>query len=124
MVRGNIECNIFFEFFEIVGVKRLCKDAEFMLGIKTSIYYRLCWSIITPLTMAAILLYTLSTYQPLQYNGYTYSNGLYSTFYIILCKNLKIFFFFQFSDGVCQLLVYSSWCFGVLRQYVNNLSRL
>ncbi|XP_065369295.1 sodium-dependent nutrient amino acid transporter 1-like [Calliphora vicina] len=61
----------------IYGVKQLCKDIHFMLGIKTSIYYRLCWGIITPAFMAAILIYTLVEYEPLQYNGYTYQDGVY-----------------------------------------------
>uniref|UniRef100_W8B974 Transporter n=1 Tax=Ceratitis capitata TaxID=7213 RepID=W8B974_CERCA len=61
----------------IYGVKNLCRDIYFMLGIKTSIYYRVCWGIITPAFMAAVLAYTLVNYTPLQYNGYTYQNGLY-----------------------------------------------
>ncbi|XP_013107994.2 sodium-dependent nutrient amino acid transporter 1 [Stomoxys calcitrans] len=61
----------------IYGVKRLCKDIYFMLGIKTSWYYRICWGIITPAFMAAILMYTLVEYKPLQYNDYTYPSGVY-----------------------------------------------
>ncbi|XP_005188545.1 sodium-dependent nutrient amino acid transporter 1 [Musca domestica] len=61
----------------IYGVKRLCKDIYFMLGIKTSWYYRICWSIVTPAVMTAILLYTLVEYKPLEYNGYTYQPGVY-----------------------------------------------
>ncbi|KAL9916420.1 sodium-dependent nutrient amino acid transporter 1-like isoform 3-T8 [Glossina fuscipes fuscipes] len=61
----------------IYGVKRLCQDIHFMLGIQTSWYYRLCWGLITPALMAAILIYTLVQYEPLQYNGYFYQTGLY-----------------------------------------------
>ncbi|XP_011189038.2 sodium-dependent nutrient amino acid transporter 1 [Zeugodacus cucurbitae] len=61
----------------IYGVKNLCRDVYFMLGIKTSIYYRICWGIVTPAFMAAVLIYTLVNYTPLQYNGYTYQTGLY-----------------------------------------------
>ncbi|XP_037950720.1 sodium-dependent nutrient amino acid transporter 1 [Teleopsis dalmanni] len=61
----------------VYGVKRLCNDVKFMLGIKTSIYYRICWGIVTPLFMAAILIYTLVQYEPLEYNGVTYPSGLY-----------------------------------------------
>ncbi|EDW36740.1 GL18425 [Drosophila persimilis] len=35
----------------IYGTKRLCQDAEYMLNIKTSKYYRICWSIVTPLSL-------------------------------------------------------------------------
>ncbi|XP_017490368.1 PREDICTED: sodium-dependent nutrient amino acid transporter 1-like, partial [Rhagoletis zephyria] len=61
----------------IYGVKTLCHDVYFMLGIKTSLYYRICWGLITPAFMAAVLIYTLVNYTPLQYNGYTYQDGLY-----------------------------------------------
>ncbi|KAH8270760.1 hypothetical protein KR018_000208 [Drosophila ironensis] len=61
----------------IYGVKRLCRDVEFMLGIKTSLYYRICWAIITPLMMFTILIYTLALYEPLKYKDYTYQSGVY-----------------------------------------------
>lgn len=61
----------------VYGVKRLCRDVEFMLGIKTSKYYRLCWGIITPLLMISILVYMLVLYEPLKYKDYTYLPGVY-----------------------------------------------
>jgi len=61
----------------IYGVKRLCRDVEFMIGIKTSLYYRICWAVITPLLMLAILIYTLVLYEPLKYKDYTYQSGVY-----------------------------------------------
>ncbi|EDW93063.1 sodium-dependent nutrient amino acid transporter 1 isoform X2 [Drosophila yakuba] len=53
----------------IYGTKRLCQDAEYMLNIKTSNYYRICWSIVTPMVMLVILVYSLLTMRPLSYNG-------------------------------------------------------
>ncbi|KAH8299650.1 hypothetical protein KR044_004289, partial [Drosophila immigrans] len=61
----------------VYGVKRVCRDVEFMLGIKTSKYYRLCWGFITPLLMIAILVYMLALYEPLKYKDYTYLPGVY-----------------------------------------------
>ncbi|XP_017066666.1 sodium-dependent nutrient amino acid transporter 1 [Drosophila eugracilis] len=61
----------------IYGVKRLCRDVEFMIGIKTSLYYRICWAVITPLLMLTILIYTLVLYEPLKYKNYTYQTGVY-----------------------------------------------
>ncbi|XP_017868514.1 PREDICTED: sodium-dependent nutrient amino acid transporter 1 [Drosophila arizonae] len=61
----------------VYGVKRVCRDVEFMLGIKTSIYYRICWAVITPLLMLAILVYMLVLYEPLKYKDYTYQSGVY-----------------------------------------------
>ncbi|XP_020816689.1 sodium-dependent nutrient amino acid transporter 1 [Drosophila serrata] len=59
----------------IYGTKRLCQDAEYMLNIKTSVYYRICWSIVTPLTMIIILAYTLLTMKPLTYNDREFPLG-------------------------------------------------
>ena len=67
-------------FFSYLGVKNICRDIEFMLNIKTSLYYRICWSIITPLFMAAILIYTLIEYKPLEYNGVKYPSYFYGKY--------------------------------------------
>ncbi|XP_055372891.1 sodium-dependent nutrient amino acid transporter 1 [Condylostylus longicornis] len=62
----------------IYGVKRLCKDIEFMLDKKTGIYWRICWSLITPGLMIAILLYTIIDMSPLKYGDYIYPDSLYT----------------------------------------------
>nr|ABZ81818.1 sodium-dependent nutrient amino acid transporter 8 [Aedes aegypti] len=61
----------------IYGVDRLCKDVEFMLGIRPNLYWRLCWKWITPLLMAAILIYNLISLEPLTYQGYVYPTIAY-----------------------------------------------
>nr|XP_029711977.1 sodium-dependent nutrient amino acid transporter 1-like isoform X1 [Aedes albopictus] len=61
----------------IYGVDRLCKDVEFMLGVRPNLYWRLCWKWITPLMMAAILIYNLVTLEPLTYQGYVYPTIAY-----------------------------------------------
>lgn len=70
-VRNVIRINLIslFIFIHFKGTKRLCQDAEYMLNIKTSKYYRICWSIVTPMVMMVILVYTLLTMRPLSYNG-------------------------------------------------------
>lgn len=74
----------------IYGVSQICKDAEFMLGIKTSWYWRICWGIITPLMMIAILIYQIVQYEPLKYNGYEYPTTYYGMFdYYHLSINIK-----------------------------------
>ncbi|BFF93232.1 sodium-dependent nutrient amino acid transporter 1 [Drosophila madeirensis] len=62
----------------IYGTDRLCKDIEFMLGRKVGLYWRLCWSIITPLIMTVILIYFYATYEPLAYNDKIYPSWAYS----------------------------------------------
>lgn len=61
----------------IYGVDRLCKDVEFMLGIRPNLYWRLCWKWITPLLMSVILVYNLVTLEPLTYQGYVYPTIAY-----------------------------------------------
>lgn len=54
------------------GVKRFCKDIEFMCDLKTGIYWRICWAIFTPGLMFLVLVYTLVTYKPLVYKDVAY----------------------------------------------------
>lgn len=64
----------------IYGVSRICSDAEFMLGIKTSWYWRICWGVVTPLMMISILVYQIVKYEPLKYNGVEYPWTFYGEF--------------------------------------------
>lgn len=65
------------------GVKRLCQDIEFMLGVKTGLYWRICWALITPGLMFAVLVYTLITLEPLTYNGVGYPVSVYNVAWIL-----------------------------------------
>ncbi|XP_055596970.1 sodium-dependent nutrient amino acid transporter 1-like [Uranotaenia lowii] len=60
-------------FAWIYGVDRVCKDIEFMLGIKTSLFWRICWGILTPLVVTIILLFSIINYEakkvPAGYNA-------------------------------------------------------
>lgn len=62
-----------FTFAWIYGVDRVCKDIEFMLGVKTGLFWRICWGIVTPLVVLIILLVSIATYVPKDlpsgYNG-------------------------------------------------------
>lgn len=49
----------------------MCLDIEFMLGIKNSFYWRICWGIITPLLMIAVFFYSFITTDRLMF-GRTY----------------------------------------------------
>uniref|UniRef100_A0A1I8PHM4 Transporter n=1 Tax=Stomoxys calcitrans TaxID=35570 RepID=A0A1I8PHM4_STOCA len=56
----------------VYGVKRFCEDLKFMVGLKTGIYWRLCWGLITPGLMLAVLIYTLLAMEPLTYKNVDY----------------------------------------------------
>ena len=59
-------------FCYIYGVRRVCKDVEFMLGFQPGMYWKACWYAITPIIMGAIVLYTLIFYEPPTDNGQDY----------------------------------------------------
>ena len=59
-------------FCWIYGVDRLCKDAEFMLGFKPGLYWRICWKYISPTLMIIIFIYSLAYQEPLKYQGKDY----------------------------------------------------
>ncbi|KFB53946.1 sodium-dependent nutrient amino acid transporter 5 [Anopheles sinensis] len=63
-----------FTFAWIYGVNRICKDIEFMLDIKTGKFWRVCWGILTPITLLFILLISLYRYKaqdvPFGYNAF------------------------------------------------------
>ncbi|XP_047995017.1 sodium-dependent nutrient amino acid transporter 1-like isoform X2 [Leguminivora glycinivorella] len=43
----------------IYGLENVCLDIEFMLGLKTGIYWRWCWGILTPAMMITVFIYAL-----------------------------------------------------------------
>ncbi|XP_002063408.3 sodium-dependent nutrient amino acid transporter 1 [Drosophila willistoni] len=61
----------------IYGVKRICSDIEFMLNVKTSFYWRICWAIVAPGLMFLVLVYMLVSYEPLTYRGTLYPSAAY-----------------------------------------------
>ncbi|XP_053686016.1 sodium-dependent nutrient amino acid transporter 1-like [Sabethes cyaneus] len=50
-------------FCWIYGVNRICLDIQFMLGIKTGIFWRVCWGLLTLVTVGAIFILEVSRYQ-------------------------------------------------------------
>lgn len=63
-------------------MNRLCRDIEFMIGRKVGLYWRICWGILTPVSMIVILIYTFISYKPLEYKDQTYpawATGKYFT---------------------------------------------
>ncbi|XP_034944573.1 sodium-dependent nutrient amino acid transporter 1-like [Chelonus insularis] len=77
--------------FWIYGLENLLDDVEFMLKRRPTIYWRLCWGVITPLLLATILVYTIITLQPLTYNKVLYPDSAYAAGWTL------------FSFGILQL---------------------
>lgn len=68
----------------IYGIKRICKDIEFMLGSKSNLYWRISWGVIAPFLMIVIFIYELVTMTPLKYKDYIYPDGFYGIHIFIL----------------------------------------
>jgi solute carrier family 6 amino acid transporter-like protein 5/7/9/14 len=68
------------------GVDNFCSDVEFMAGRKLSPYWRLCWGIITPVLMIAILLYSVATMEPETYQDKPFPTSAYGMCVRILIK--------------------------------------
>nr|XP_049699566.1 sodium-dependent nutrient amino acid transporter 1 isoform X2 [Helicoverpa armigera] len=65
--------------FWIYGLENMCLDIEYMLGLKSSIYWRVCWGIVTPIMMMVVFFYSLITTEELLFGGtYEYPQGAYN----------------------------------------------
>lgn len=87
-----------FAFFEITGIfwvyglENILDDIEFMIKKRPSIYWRLCWGVITPVLLALIFVYSLIDRKPLEYGHILYPDSAYgiNTFF-----NIFIIIFFD-----------------------------
>ncbi|KAK2151826.1 hypothetical protein LSH36_349g00026 [Paralvinella palmiformis] len=57
-------------FSWVYSAKRLMKDIETMTGSKLYMHWWVCWSIITPLLLIAILIFNIIDTTPISYGGY------------------------------------------------------
>lgn len=102
----------------IYGVDRVCKDIEFMLGIKTGMFWRICWGIVTPIVVLVILLFSIINYVPMELpSGY---NGEYY-FHLQFHDSIPNFnYYFQLSDGASTLWPFCSFLLGDCMRGTNN----
>lgn len=70
----SINSNSFF-YFIISGLENFCEDLEFMTGRRISIYWRICWGVITPGLLIIIFIYAMVNLKPLQYSGWDYPDS-------------------------------------------------
>lgn len=62
--------------FWLYGIENFCWDLEYMTGRKASLYWRICWTVFTPLFMIFIFFYSMAEFKPLRYSGMYYPAGL------------------------------------------------
>lgn len=74
--------------FWVYGLENFLDDVDFMLNRRPSVYWRVCWAIVTPLLLVAILLYTIAGLTPLTYSGIAYPSMAYGTGIISWIKSI------------------------------------
>ncbi|XP_033336011.1 sodium-dependent nutrient amino acid transporter 1 [Megalopta genalis] len=82
--------------FWIYGISRFVTDVEFMLGQKPSWYWRICWTIITPVLMIVILIYTIVTYVPPTYDGTVFPDYAYGIGWFLFALGMSLIAGFMF----------------------------
>ncbi|CAC5375931.1 unnamed protein product [Mytilus coruscus] len=71
-VFGLIEC---FVFGWIYGLDRFSRDVRLMLGRGIPVFFRICIGFITPSILLAVLVYSITGYQPPTYGSYQYPDA-------------------------------------------------
>lgn len=74
----------------VSGVENICLDLEYMLNIKTSVYWRFCWGIITPAMMTVVFFYALIAGEALEFGDYVFPQAAYGNYDIILFSNYRL----------------------------------
>ncbi|KAJ8342900.1 hypothetical protein SKAU_G00328280 [Synaphobranchus kaupii] len=73
-----IVSTMFLAFFEVVaicwiyGVKRLSQNIEEMTGKKPSIFFMACWTVIAPVLVSVIMVFSVIQFKPAHYGSYVY----------------------------------------------------
>lgn len=61
--------------FWVYGLQSFCDDMEFMINRKVTVYWRVCWTLITPGLMAIMFLYSIISLERIQYSGWEYPDS-------------------------------------------------
>ncbi|KAI5651871.1 sodium:neurotransmitter symporter family domain-containing protein [Phthorimaea operculella] len=70
--------------FWIYGLENLCLDIEFMLNMKTSVYWRFCWGIITPGILIVVFIFALISSDEPKHGDYVYPFAGYASGYAMM----------------------------------------
>uniref|UniRef100_A0A1A9WAV7 Transporter n=1 Tax=Glossina brevipalpis TaxID=37001 RepID=A0A1A9WAV7_9MUSC len=81
----------------LYGLQNLCDDVEFMTNRKVTIYWRLCWSFLTPVMMLIIFIYSMLNIESLTYRGNVYP------------KSAEVAGWILFTIGLSQFPLWALW---------------
>lgn len=56
----------------IYGINRFFSDIEIMQGYRPSLWWKICWLVISPAGMVFILIFSFADYSPVMYDKYVY----------------------------------------------------
>lgn len=77
----------------ILGLGNFLNDVEFMLKRRLSMFWRVCWSILTPGIILVIFIYTFANLELLKYNKNFYPYAVYGKL-LKVNERLRKFFLF------------------------------
>lgn len=83
--------------FWIYGLEEFCDDSQFMLGRHVSVYWRLCWAVITPAFMIITFIYSMIQLESPTYSGLPYPDSAIVAGWIL------------FIVGIIQLPIWAVW---------------
>lgn len=70
------------------GVNRFSDDLEKMLGFRPGIFWRVCWSIISPIFLLVLFILSIVAYKPMELNGYVYPDWAAVVGWLITCSSI------------------------------------
>ncbi|XP_028277145.1 sodium- and chloride-dependent GABA transporter 1 isoform X3 [Parambassis ranga] len=85
---------MFLAFFEVIatcwsyGVKRLSANLEEMTGKKANIFFRLCWLIVDPVLITAILIFSIIQFKPARYENYVFPSWAQGVGWVIALASI------------------------------------
>ncbi|KAH0947338.1 hypothetical protein HN011_003803 [Eciton burchellii] len=69
----------------VYGLENFLDDVTFMLDRRPSVYWRICWLIVTPLILITIFVYTVATLLPVTYGGTPLPASAHAAGWTLLC---------------------------------------
>uniref|UniRef100_A0ABD2WQU3 Transporter n=1 Tax=Trichogramma kaykai TaxID=54128 RepID=A0ABD2WQU3_9HYME len=84
--------------FWLYGLESFLDDTEFMLKQRPSVYWRLCWAVVTPFMLITIFIYTVANLTPLTYENKEYPPSAHAAGWTLLAFGvLQIPFWFAYA---------------------------
>ncbi|XP_033632104.1 sodium- and chloride-dependent glycine transporter 1-like [Asterias rubens] len=109
----------------VYGLTRFSKDIESMIGSRPNIYWKACWSVISPLAMVAIVIASFVFYVPSGYGGKEFDTGAQTIGWaltllsFVVIPGYAVFAFFFRADDTSttfltrlQILLRPTWDWG------------